>query len=635
MLANVTWAEASASGPRAAAAQRGDRVDHVSRDGREIEAADSRTADPSGRGSGSIAQLDGGEALRQSVGPCPNPQHDCLTEGAPGCSDAGCCLLICSLDGYCCNIGWDLLCVALASKHCEPPSLCPSLCPADLNRSCQVDGADLGALLADWGTIGTCADLSGDGPVGGADLGLLLASWGSCEVSCAALIETLDEAIDDIGAALADAWWLDPDMERQRIARAIFIELAIVVADAALAELLWAAECGAGGDCPSPENMPRFKLKIEDARKLLLRNYLKSLALQQPGLSPQEAGQIRELLLVQLVEVWDRLFGARDQLTREPLEPCPDSLHDCCTTGAPGCTDGLCCAAVCAIDPLCCTVAWNSFCVAIAETICGIDCPEVCPPSDHDCFTPGGPGCSDLECCTIVCAADAFCCEVAWDAICIAGALRLCAPPSCLLSCPPRALSEPEPCGDDTDGGCNVPTLGDSSCCVPHGEPGCDDSACQAAVCGVDAFCCRSAWDSICANEALMLCPELCVPAAPSFAPLACDLPVCGTAWADGDFRDTDWYQIELFALPCTAVTFTIQTTLPMVIGIVDTGGVPDCRNATTLNPFAIASFCGTASFEACLAPGTYWFFAAPNSFTGFPCGTINDYVITLEGCAQ
>jgi alpha-tubulin suppressor-like RCC1 family protein len=55
-------------------------------------------------------------------------------------------------------------------------------CPADLEPSCNVDGADLGALLAAWGPQpgGSPADLDDDGAVDGLDLGMLLAAWGSC-----------------------------------------------------------------------------------------------------------------------------------------------------------------------------------------------------------------------------------------------------------------------------------------------------------------------------------------------------------------------------------------------------------------------------------------------------------------------
>ncbi|MFO0874207.1 MAG: hypothetical protein U0575_09585 [Phycisphaerales bacterium] len=50
--------------------------------------------------------------------------------------------------------------------------------PADLNHDGKVDGADLGLLLALWGTDDTAADINDDGIVSGADLGLLLADWG-------------------------------------------------------------------------------------------------------------------------------------------------------------------------------------------------------------------------------------------------------------------------------------------------------------------------------------------------------------------------------------------------------------------------------------------------------------------------
>lgn len=50
--------------------------------------------------------------------------------------------------------------------------------PCDLDGSGAVDGADLGALLAAWGTPSPTADLDNDGTVDGADLSALLAAWG-------------------------------------------------------------------------------------------------------------------------------------------------------------------------------------------------------------------------------------------------------------------------------------------------------------------------------------------------------------------------------------------------------------------------------------------------------------------------
>jgi hypothetical protein len=47
---------------------------------------------------------------------------------------------------------------------------------ADIDCNGTVDSADLGALLAGWGSAGP-ADLDGDGTVGSADLGILLSNW--------------------------------------------------------------------------------------------------------------------------------------------------------------------------------------------------------------------------------------------------------------------------------------------------------------------------------------------------------------------------------------------------------------------------------------------------------------------------
>lgn len=49
----------------------------------------------------------------------------------------------------------------------------------DIDQDGQVNGADLGRLLGQWGPCAGCeSDLNGDGVVNGADLGILLSNWG-------------------------------------------------------------------------------------------------------------------------------------------------------------------------------------------------------------------------------------------------------------------------------------------------------------------------------------------------------------------------------------------------------------------------------------------------------------------------
>lgn len=53
-------------------------------------------------------------------------------------------------------------------------------CPSDLNHDRVVDSADLGILMANWGSNKSTYELDGSGPVNGGDVGILIASWGGC-----------------------------------------------------------------------------------------------------------------------------------------------------------------------------------------------------------------------------------------------------------------------------------------------------------------------------------------------------------------------------------------------------------------------------------------------------------------------
>ena len=282
-------------------------------------------------------------------GLCPESDHDCFSEGAAGCTDLECCEAVYAVDAFCCNTSWDGICVEEAHDLCGALQ-CSADCPADLNLDGEVNGADLGILCANWATDDPCSDLNDDGIVDGADLGLLLAAWGPCFPSI-----------------------------------------------------------------------------------------------------------------------------------------CPASDHDCLTEGGPGCSDLECCEAVCSVDAFCCETSWDGVCVGEATEICGGE-PGLCPESDHDCLTEGGPGCSDLECREAVCGVDAFCCETSWDGVCVGEATEICG-------------GEPGLCPEsDHD-------------CLTEGGPGCSDLECCEAVCSVDSFCCAVSWDGVCVGEATEICggePGLC-----------------------------------------------------------------------------------------------------------------------------
>ncbi len=89
------------------------------------------------------------------------PNGDCNGNGVPDLRDL--------LDGTSADADLDAV-----PDECVP-------CPADLNGSGTVTGADLGLLLGMWGQSGVSGDINGDGEVNGADLGLLLGAWGPCQ----------------------------------------------------------------------------------------------------------------------------------------------------------------------------------------------------------------------------------------------------------------------------------------------------------------------------------------------------------------------------------------------------------------------------------------------------------------------
>jgi hypothetical protein len=65
------------------------------------------------------------------------------------------------------------------------------------------------------------------------------------------------------------------------------------------------------------------------------------------------------------------------------------------------------------------------------------------------------------------------------------------------------------------------PVGAQSNCCTDHGGTGCDNSACQTAVCGFlgpsgpFAGCCTTEWDVLCEAAAGVLCSGLCVGVSP------------------------------------------------------------------------------------------------------------------------
>ncbi len=151
-------------------------------------------------------------------------------------------------------------------------------------------------------------------------------------------------------------------------------------------------------------------------------------------------------------------------------------------------------------------------------------CPLDCGACEGDCCLPDGtPGCADAAITDCVCEADAFCCLVEWDDLCVAevedlgcgdcgGAVDcgddLCAETESCETCPADCGPCPTDCGNGVcdDGedclGCSK-DCGECSgdCCAANDTPGCADAVLSGCVCDHDPYCCQVEWDATCVGE--------------------------------------------------------------------------------------------------------------------------------------
>jgi hypothetical protein len=112
----------------------------------------------------------------------------------------------------------------------------------------------------------------------------------------------------------------------------------------------------------------------------------------------------------------------------------------------------------------------------------------------------------------------------------------------------------------------------------------------------------------------------------PAWEPINCGDTVCGTVWADSGFRDTDWYSLIL--TETKLVTLTAEGESPLTIGFVDTA---DCSLFTGLDPYASSPYpCSLLTISRVAGPGVYWLHVSANNYYDYPCGTANNYYMTV-----
>ena len=149
----------------------------------------------------------------------------------------------------------------------------------------------------------------------------------------------------------------------------------------------------------------------------------------------------------------------------------------------------------------------------------------------------------------------------------------------CNLTCPSGAVSEPESCGLSLNDGCNLAT--------------------------------------------------------PTYTAITCLQTICGTAWAQNDSRDVDWYTLNVTdgdGDGVAQITATLSSEFPAVVFILNN----DCVTSLAFAQ-GQSDNCISTTIDACVnAPGTYRVFVSTGSaegaiFNGLPCdGINNDYVLTV-----
>ena len=478
-----------------------------------------------------------------STTPIPGQNLSCLVEhNAPGCSNAQCCDSVCYLDGFCCAVSWDYTCTQLARSQCAlsgDPAI-DTVC-STASGSCFVKHELPG-----------CSDDACCARVCAADPLCCTIGWDN---NCVETAELVCNGCGDIeagscfwphgGTGCFDSECCDRVCSIDPLCCTVEWDLFCVL-NAGTICLESASSCG------TPRSRPC------------------SVASFLPGCEDRECCEVQCVLDPTCCQrAWDETCALAAGISCDiDFSSCPAPGSPLVVHGNPGCANEVCCEAVCAVDPVCCTFGWNERCVDIAKVVCITL--ETCPSTGRCDESRSTPGCQDATCCNIVCAADPLCCEQAWSSTCVSLARTLCVPDStsrcpCGGSCFEERLDsagcndevcctgvcaiDPACCNEAWDSGCvtiarNVccgfPECGDScagDCFTPHATPFCSDASCCLAVCRFEPYCCDVRWDSSCVAAAQITCNGGCgLPSAgncyttsptPGCADASCCLAVC------------------------------------------------------------------------------------------------------------
>lgn len=119
--------------------------------------------------------------------------------------------------------------------------------------------------------------------------------------------------------------------------------------------------------------------------------------------------------------------------------------------------------------------------------------------------------------------------------------------------------------------------ISNSTCCRALGERGCNDAACQEAVCAIDPFCCNESWDLSCVELTECACGNLCSTFCDNSYHVVTSRGANGSAMLDGFVITAGRANGDVFELARGA-------------GMIVEGGGPTVRNCTFIENHALTA---------------------------------------------
>jgi len=470
---------------------------------------------------------------------CGSLTNDCCLPSptlSPGCSDETCCEAVCAADAYCCDIYWDSVCAFSAALRC--PSLCGNascdlavsnqteleLCGEGLNDDCF---ATVEPLLTPGSTVqGTLSAGAGGG--GGRDL-----DWYRLTIlEPTAVSLSLRSARVPAAAAILDAnctgnlfAGTDGRCPAEVTACLAAGDYLVLV----YATVFDGFPCGAtdnrytlgitgvsGCSTAPPSNDDCVDATVATIGANPFNNIFATTEVSQPSCGLEGLAFTKDVWFsFSATEAGVYEFGtcfAPSTLDTglEIWNTCPSNGGAILACDDDGCTISSFVRTSRIVYPLTkgqtvlVRLAGLQDASGVGDLVINlfggaVTCGD--PAQNNCCAVALTPGCADETCCNLVCTIDPLCCFDSWDASCVAFAQSLCAvkcADKCALAS--ETALEDEPCGADTNGGCN----GGPATVVSIGDT------------------------------------------------------VRGTLWADDGLRDTDWYLLSV-SEP-TEVTISIRS---------------------------------------------------------------------------